>query len=137
MIGGTIGVIGTVPPGIPGGGGGVDSAEKLRIDCELVEYVISPLAEIHTTLFLFGSLARATCPVLATLYSNSPSTNLSFVTQSSPGLLTRSSTVVPCTPSVPCGVLTRKPACAGEPVTNRTVPCVACITTLPPEPFGS
>src|SRR5215471_6342091 len=103
-----IGVIGVVPPpGKPGGGGGVDSAEKLRIDCELVEYVTFPLASIHTTLFLFGSLARATCPVLATLYSNSPSTNLSLVTQFSPGLLTRSSTIVPCTPSVPCGVLTR------------------------------
>src|SRR5262249_58994639 len=105
IIGG--GVIGVVPPGTPGGGGGVDSAEKLRIDCELVEYVTFPLAEIQATLFLFGSSSRATFPVLATLYSALPSTNLSFVTQSSPGLLTRSSTVVPCTPSVPCGVLTR------------------------------
>src|SRR5690242_11736925 len=107
LTGGMIGVMGVVPPpGTPGGGGGVDSVEKLRIDCELVEYVTFPLASIQATLFLFGSFSRATFPVLAILYSAAPSTNLSFVTQSSPGLLTRSSTVVPCTPSVPCGVLT-------------------------------
>ena len=96
------------PPGMKLGaaGGGAVVTEKLSIDCVLVEYLTSPLAVIQATLFLFGSLSRATFPVLAIRYSASPSTNLSFVTQSSPGLLTRSSTVVPRTPRVPWGVLT-------------------------------
>ena len=96
------------PPGMKLGaaGGGAVVVEKLSIDCELVEYVTFPLAEIHATLFLFGSSSRAIFPVLATRYSALPSTNLSFATQSSPGLFTSSSTVVPRTPRVPCGVLT-------------------------------
>ena len=94
------------PPGTKPGGGGVVVVEKLSIDRELVEYVTSPLAEMQATLFRFGSLSRATFPVLAIRYSASPSTNLSFATHSSPGLLTRSSTMVPRTPRVPWGVLT-------------------------------
>src|SRR5262249_45594282 len=102
--GGAIGVV--PPPGTKPGGGGVVVVEKLSIDCALVEYVTCPLAEIQATLFLFGSVSRATFPVLAIRYSAWPSTNLSFVTHSSPGLLTRSSTTVPRTPRVPWGVLT-------------------------------
>jgi hypothetical protein len=49
------------------GGGGADSAEKLSIDWELVEYVTFPFASIQATLFLFGSSSRATFPVLAIL----------------------------------------------------------------------
>ena len=73
-------MIGVVPPpGMkPGGGGGANSAEKLSIDSVLVEYVTFPLASIQATLFLLGSVSRATFPVLATLYSASPSTNLNF-----------------------------------------------------------
>src|SRR5262249_34229000 len=104
------GAIGLVPPPCPGtklGDGGCSAVvEKPSIESELVEYVTSPLAEIQATLFLLGSVSRAIVPVLAILYSAWHSTNLNFATQSSPGLLTRSSTVVPRTPRVPCGVPT-------------------------------
>ena len=74
-------MIGVVPPpGMKAGGGGGASAEKLRIDVELKEYVISPLGEIQAT--WFGCVSRALFPDLATSYVASPSTNLIFVTHS-------------------------------------------------------
>jgi hypothetical protein len=52
------GVIGLVPPpGMkPGDGGGAESAEKLSIDCALVDNLTFPLASIQATLFLLGSV---------------------------------------------------------------------------------
>src|SRR5262249_42844612 len=87
--------------------------------------------------FLFGSVSRATFPVLAIWYSAWPSTNLSFVTHSSLGLFPRSFTVVPRTPGVPWGILTWYAGVACEPVRNRKAQRVACKTTLPEEPVGS
>jgi hypothetical protein len=55
MGGGVIGLV--PPPGTKlGEGGGADSAEKLSIDCALVDNLTFPLASIQATLFLLGSV---------------------------------------------------------------------------------
>jgi hypothetical protein len=54
MGGGVTGLV--PPPGTKLGGGGADSAEKLSIDCALVDNLTFPLASIQATLFLLGSV---------------------------------------------------------------------------------
>src|SRR5439155_12754051 len=95
-------VIGLIaPPGMKGGAG--VSSENSTSDSGQTEYVMSPLCEIQAQ--VDGCVSRATFPVLATVKLASPSISLTFVAHSSRGVPTFTSTFVPRTPTVPCGVL--------------------------------
>jgi hypothetical protein len=94
-------------PGIKVDGGGPESSAKAPSGCVHTEYVISPFGEIQAQ--VFASVSRAIFFVLATVKLASPSKSLTFVAHSfssrALGLIA-TSTLVPRTPSDPCGVLT-------------------------------
>src|SRR6266576_6688219 len=81
----------------PGNSEADASAEKVRMDRVLVEYLTSPARVMQATLLSYRFLSRTILPVFAILYLISPSTSLSLVAHSArgSGLVTISTLLLP------------------------------------------